>query len=68
MSFALCKKVPRFKLHPEKLPLVAMSCGNKVLEVEIVHVGHAYDSLDFYYEEKEVAQKIHQNDDVSTNI
>lgn len=57
MSFALRRKVPRFKTKQEKLPNVAISTGEKVLELEITHPEGAFENCDFYYEsEKESVQ------------
>ncbi|KAK6625075.1 hypothetical protein RUM43_005366 [Polyplax serrata] len=50
MSFAPCKKVPRFKMHPENMPRLAISAGDRVLEVDFTHPEGAYDSPSFYYE------------------
>ena len=48
MSFALCKKVPRFKTNVEKIPNIAISTGNSVVEVEIIHPGKIDNDINFY--------------------
>ncbi|EEB15467.1 hypothetical protein Phum_PHUM369840 [Pediculus humanus corporis] len=50
MSFALCKKVPRFKTNVEKIPNIAISTGNSVVEVEIIHPGKIDNDINFYYD------------------